>query len=109
MDRLYTSVEIPNWLLEENIIIVGTLQKDRVGFPEKDTKHHEVLSKTCHFEKDKKDLCPSSYTVQTKGKKKVVILSTTRLLHSCRKDNKKSKAQIFKFYDFTKGGTGIFD
>ena len=60
MDRLYTSVEIPNWLLEENKTIVGTLQKGRMGFPEEDAENCEVLSETCHF---KKDLCLSSYTV----------------------------------------------
>ena len=113
MDRLYSNVEIANWLLEKNITIVGTVQKGRVGFPEEvfDTKNREVLSKTFHFEKDKKDLCLSSYTVQTKskGKKNVVILSTTRPMHSCTKDDNKSKPQIFKFYDFTKGGTDIVD
>ena len=30
-------------------------------------------------------------------------------MHSCTKDDNKSKPQIFKFYDFTKGGTDIFD
>ena len=81
-----------------------------MGFPEDvfDTKNREVLSKTCHFEKDKKDLCLSSYTVQIKSKsKKNVILSITRPMHSCTKDDNKSKPQIFKFYDFTKGGTDI--
>ena len=69
------------------------------------------MSKTCHFEIDKNDLCLSSYTLQTKskGKKNVVILSTTRPMHSCTKDDNKSKPQIFKFYDFTKGGTDIVD
>ena len=76
-----------------------------------DTKNREVLSKTCHFEKDQKDLCLSSYTFQTKskGKKNVVILSTTRPMYGCTKDGNKSKPQVFKFYDFTKGGTDIFD
>ena len=109
MDRLNTSVEIANCLLKKNITIVETVRKGRVDFPEEvfDTKNREVLSKTCHFEKDK----ISSYTVQTKskGKKNVVILSTTRPMHSCTKDDNKSKPQIFKFYDFTKGGTDIVD
>ena len=113
MDRLYTSVEIANWLLEKNITIVGTVRKVRVGFPEEafDIENREVLNKTCHFGKDKKDLCLSSYTVQTKskGKKNVVILSTTTPMHSCTKDDNKSKPQIIKFYDFTKGGTDIVD
>ena len=69
MDRLYTSVEIANRLFKENKNIVCTVPKDKVGFPEEviGTKNREVLSKTCHFEKDKKDLCLSSYTVQTKS------------------------------------------
>ena len=56
MGRLYTSVEIANWLLEKNITILCTAQIVRVGFSEEifDTKNGEVLSKTCHFEKDKK-------------------------------------------------------
>ena len=53
MNRLYTSVEIANWLVEKNMTVVGTVQKGRVGFPEEvfDTKNREVLSKTCRFEK----------------------------------------------------------
>ena len=68
MDRLYTSAEIANWLLQKIITIVVTLQKCRIGFPEEvfDTKNHKVLSKPCHFEKNKKDLCLSSCTVQAK-------------------------------------------
>ena len=30
-DRLYTNIEASNWLLEQNINIVGTLPKGRVG------------------------------------------------------------------------------
>ena len=99
--------------LRKKISIVGTVQKVRVGFPEEvfDTKIREVLRKPYHFEKYKKDLCLSSYTLQTtsNGKKNVVILSTTRPIHSCTKDDNKSKHEIFKFYDFTKGGTDIID
>ena len=56
MDRLYTNVEITDWILEKDITIVGTVEKGRVGFPEEvcDTKNHEVLNKTGHFEKKKK-------------------------------------------------------
>ena len=51
MNRLYTSVEIANWLVEKNMTVVGTVQKGRVGFPEEvfDTKNREVLSKTFKF------------------------------------------------------------
>ena len=112
-DRLYTSIECANWLLDQNITTVGTVQKGRQGIPDElfDTTNREIFSKTCHFEKGKKDLCLTSYTVKTKskGKKNVEILSTTRPLHYCTKDDQKSKPQIFKFYGFTKRGTDIVD
>ena len=98
MNRLYTSVEIANWLVEKNMIVVGTVQKGRVGFPGEvfHPKNCEVLSKTCSFFIYK----------GSKDKKNVLILSTTRPMHSCTKDD---KHQIFKFYDFTKGGTDTVD
>ena len=56
-------------------------------------------------------MCITSYTVTTKskGKKNVVTLSTMRPMDACIKDDDKFKPQIFKFYDFTKGGTDIVD
>ena len=36
-------------------------------------------------------------------------MPTTRPMHSCTKDDNKSKPQIFRFYDLTKGGTEIVD
>ena len=56
MDRLYTIVEIADWLLEKDITIVGTVQKGSVGFPEDvfDTKNHEVLNKLVILKKIKK-------------------------------------------------------
>ena len=112
-DRLYTSIEPANWSLGQNIISVGTLQKDRVGIPQQvfDTNDCEVLSKTCHFKKEKKDLCLTSYTVssESKWKKDAVILAGTRSMHSASKDDRKSKPQIFKFYNFVKGDTEIID
>ena len=49
--RLYTRVEIANWLLEKNITIACTVRKGTVGFPEEvfHKKNREVLSKTCDF------------------------------------------------------------
>ena len=48
-----------------------------------DTQNREIFSATCHFEKEKKNICPTCYTVKTKskGKKNVVVLSTSRPLH----------------------------
>ena len=46
---------------------------------------------------------------KSKSIKNVVILPTTRPMHSCTKDDNKSKPHIFRFYDLTKGGTDIVD
>ena len=75
-----------------------------------DTQHREIFSTTFHFEKEK-SICLTSYTVKTKskGKKNVVVLSTSRPLHGKTIDDSKEKSQIIKFYDFTTGGTDIVD
>ena len=112
-DCLYTSIESTNWLLDRSIAIVGILQKGRSGIPSDlfDTQNREIFSTTCHFEKEKKNICLTSYTVKTKskGKKNVVVLSTSRPLHDKTIDDDKEKPQIIQFYDFTKGGMDIVD
>ena len=79
-DRLYTSIEATDWLLDCGIATVGTLQKVRSGIPSElfDTQNREIFSATCHSEKEKKNICLKSYSVKTKskGKKNVVVLST---------------------------------
>ena len=44
-----------------------------------------------------------------KGKKNVAMLASSRPMHSATKDDQKSKPQMFKFYNFTKGSTDIAD
>ena len=109
-DRLYTIIESMQWLLEKDITSVGTLKKGRIGILDElfNTRNREIYSATCHF---KKDITLTSYTVKkkSKGKKNVVVLSTTRLLHRKTIDDGKEKPQIIRFYDFTKGGTDIVD
>ena len=112
-DFLYTSTESTNWLLDHGIATAGTLQKGRNGIPSNlfDTQNREIFSATCHFEKEKKNICLTSYTVKTKskGKKNVVVLSNSRPLHAKTIDDGKEKLQIIKFYGFIKGGTDIVD
>lgn len=52
-----------------------------------------------------------SYVVKTKskGNKSDILLSTMRPFSRVTQDNGKRKPQIYKFYDFTKGGTDIVD
>ena len=112
-DRLYISIESTNWLLDRGIAAVATLQKGRSGILSElfGTKSREIFSATCHFEKEKKNICLTSYTVKakSKGKKNVVVLLTSRPLHDKTIDDGKGKRQIIKFYDFTKGGEDKVD
>ena len=64
-----------------------------------------------HFEKEKKSICLTSYTVKakSKGKEIAVVLSISRPLHGKTIDDGKQKAKITTFYDFTKGRTDIVD
>ena len=112
-DRLYTSIPLANWLLDKNITTVGTLNTNRIGLPNelKDTRCREEFSVTCHVESEDKNMYLATYAVKTKstGRKNVFMLSTMRPMGGITKDDKKFKPAIFKFYDFTKGGTDIVD
>ena len=113
MDRLYTILSLANWLLGRKITCVGTLNHNRQGIPTelKNTSKQVEFSVTCHYESVKKDLCLLSYTVKTKSSSKnnVLLLFTMRPLNGITREDNKQKPSIYKFYDFTKGGTDIVD
>ena len=113
MDRLYSGISIAKWLLSQQITMVGTMQANRIGLPDelKAASTRGEFSRTIHYELSEKKLALSSYTVNTKskGKKNVLLLSTMRPYPGITKDDKKNKPSIFKFYDFTKGGTDVVD
>ena len=94
---LYTSIESTNWLPDRGIATVATLQKGRSRIPSElfDTQNREIFSATCHFEKEKKDICLTSHTIKRKSRgKKNVVLSPSRLLHGKTIDDvKKSPKQ----------------
>ena len=110
MDRLYTSFQISEWLLDKKITMVGTMQQNRVGIPPelKTIDNRECLSYELFWEENgKRNL--SSYVVKTSsGKKNVIVLSTVEPIQGVSKDENKKPA-IYKLYDFTKGGTDIVD
>ena len=112
-DRLSTSIESTNWLLDRGIVTVGTLQKGRRRIPSDlfETQNRDIFSANFHFEKEKKNIFLTSYTVKTKSKRKKnsAVLSTSRPLHGKTIDDGKEKPRIIKFYDFTKGGKDIVD
>ena len=112
-DRLYASISLASWLLEQNITSVGTVNTTCIGIPDKlrTATDRDEFSATCHFESKEKSLCFNTYTVKTKlkGKKNILLLSTVRLMKKKTKDDKKVKPAINKFYDFTKVGTDTVD
>ena len=110
MDKLYTSLEIADWLSARNITMVGTFQKNRVGIPPelKVVKDKAELSNEIYWEVNGKYNI-SSYILKTsKGKKASLMLSTMEPLLGVTKDDQKKKSAC-KFYYFTKGGTDIVD
>ena len=112
MDRLYTSINLAQWLLQKRMTCIGTMQQNRVGIPEglKKTNDRELLSTRQLWEKTKSDLVLTSYVVSSsKGKKNVLVLSTTKPLQGVTRDDGCRKPAVIKLYDFTKGGTDNVD
>ena len=113
MDRLYTSISTANWLLKNEITVVGTLVTNGIGLPDdlQNAKRRGEFESTMHWEKTEGDLSLCTYKAKSKskGKKNVLVLSTMRPLMGITCDDGKQKAAIIKFYDFKKGGTDVMD
>ena len=79
-DRLYTSIPLARWLLDQNITMLGTMQQNRLGIPAylKEVVDKEPLNCEIFWESKEEILSLSSYTVSTKskGKNNVLMLST---------------------------------
>ena len=87
------------------------MQLNRKGILDKlkETKNRELLSSEIYWDQNSL-LSISSYVVKTsKGKKNMILLSSTPPILGITKDDGKSKLVIHKVYDFTKGGTDIID
>ena len=96
-DRLYTSVPLAKWLLEKRITYIGTMQLNRKWIPDeaKEAKNRELLSPEIYWD-ESSPLSISSYVVKTsKGKKKVILLSTAPPILRITKDDGKSKLGIY--------------
>ena len=113
MDNLYTSHELFEYLLQQNMTGVGTLRINKRCIPSelKPTANREPNSYKVFWEKYQGKLTLHSYVVNTKskGKKNILVLSSMPPLLGTTKDDGKSKPAIIKFYDFSKGGTDIVD
>ena len=84
MDRLYTSISTANWLLKNEITVVGTLVTNRIGLPDdlKNAKQQGEVESTMHWEKTQGDLslCTHITKFKSKGRKNALVLSTMRPL-----------------------------
>ena len=112
-DRLYTSLPLMNYLLEKDITAVGTLVSNRKGLPKEFVK--TVCRKEFSYEilwnADDVRITLHSCVVKTKstGLRNVLLLSTLEPIIAVTQDDGKQKPQIYKVYDFTKGGTDMID
>jgi hypothetical protein len=113
MDRLYSGLELFEWLLARNITAIGTIMLNRKGIPRSLTslEGRENKSYQAMWESTKEKLSLHSYAVNTKskGKKNVMLLSSLPPLLGTTKDDGNNKPAIMKLYDYTKGGTDIVD
>ena len=113
MDRLYTNIELFEWLLARKITGLGTIMMNRKGLPDalKTTVGRDNHSYSVLWEKTEEKLSLHSYVVKPKSSKKknVLMLSSFPPLLGTTKDDNHSKPAIMKLYDFTKGGTDIMD
>lgn len=91
LDRYFTSITLIQLCLEKRISIVGTMQTDRKGIPQKvkDLNHcEEKPTKFCHLE-DKKLLLVCYVDKKAYGKKNLIMLTamhkTVRVTENQRK------------------------
>ena len=114
-DNLYTSIPLAEIMWDQmKCTLVGTLKSNRKGLPKEvvnNYKKRESLSYEVYWREDKPYMTFHSYVVKSKskGKKNVCILSTMTPILGVTKDDGHKKPAIYKFYDFTKGGTDIVD
>ena len=107
-DRLYTSLEQAQWLLDHQIRSIGTIGYNRIGVPsilsnKKDLKKRPLYSVTRHYLEEQNQIALMSYLVPSgTSRKSVLMLSTTRPMHGVTKDDGHHKPALYKLYDYTK-------
>ncbi|XP_063850375.1 uncharacterized protein LOC135094308 [Scylla paramamosain] len=114
LDRLYTSLELFDWLQTQGISTIGDIDCMRKGIPSeiKTVTGREMRSYQVYWNNDNEEMNLNSYvgSIKSKGKKNVLLLSTVSLIifRVTKNDGVRNPA-IYKLYDFTKGGTEIID
>ena len=98
-DRLYTSIPLVKWLLQQGITSIGTLMTNRRGIP-KEIKSisGEEFTYNVFWEQQKKKLNLHSYLVKTKssGMRNVLVLSTMQPRLGTVKEGRQPKPALYK-------------
>ena len=94
-DRLYTSISLVQWLLEQKIPTIGTIQANRKVIPNeiKQVCNRDINSyKVCWY-KPEKNINLNFFIVYSKttGKRNILILSTMYPIFGISKDQKRNR------------------
>ena len=111
MDRYFTSLPVAEYLLENDITVVGTLRSHRIGLPKElttEVKDRDDLSVKYAFTEDG-NIMLISYVVKKKsGKRNILMLTTMHKSVKITRDSRK-KPNVITLYDCTKGGVDVMD
>lgn len=106
VDNWFTSLDLANFLLHNNLTLVGTMRKNKPEIPPEftQTKTREVGSSLFGFEKNSTLM---SYVA--KKNKVVLILSTMHHDDAIDETSEKNKPKMITFYNATKSGVDTVD
>ena len=110
MDRYFTSLPVAEYLLENDITVVGTLRSHRIGLPKEltDVKDRDDLSVKYAFPEDGNIMLVSYVVKKKSGKRNILMLTTMHKSVKITCDSRK-KPNVITLYDCTKGGVDVMD
>ena len=110
MDRYFTSLPVAEYLLENDITVVGTLRSHHIGLPKEltEVKDRDDLSVKYAFTEDGNIMLVSYVVKKKSGKRNILMLTTMHKLVKITRDSRK-KPNVITLYDCTKGGVDVMD
>ena len=110
MDRYFTSLPVAEYLLENDITVVGTLRSHRIGLPKEltEVKDRDDLSVKYAFTEDGNIMLVSYVVKKKSGKRNILMLTAMHKSVKITCDSRK-KPNVITLYDCTKGGVDVMD
>ena len=110
MDGYFTSLSIADYLIENDMTLVGTMKSNRVGLPKEliQNADRDDLSVKYAFADGGNKLLVSYVVQKESGKRNVLVLSTMHNSVKVTRDVRR-KPNVISFYDCTKGGVDVMD